>query len=171
MARRARRATQRGTRTWLVWLAWLAIAAIPGIAAASAGEVEWTASAGSDLQLSTAALDLSGSYWWRDLIALDGALVTRWGPRAHDALGARVGLRIALDALTFCPWLGGSVGALWQRQGVALAWRAEAGVSYRPSRSWALHMRAAYEGDCCGPRLLALVGVSWFGGGASELDF
>jgi len=161
-----------GTATrWGVALLLAATISLPRSARASAGEVEWTGTAGSDLTLSTAALDVGASYWWRDLIALDAAIVGRTRPAARDAIGARLGVRAALDALTFCPWLGASAGAAWQPGGVSLLWRAEAGVSYRPARSWALHARTAMESDCCGRRVLWLLGASWFGGGASDLDF
>lgn len=168
---RSRRCPPAFAPVWALLLVLSLAVLAPTTAQASAGEVEWTGTVGSDLNLSTAAVDVGASYWWRDLIALDAALVGRLGPRMRDAGGARLGVRVALDALTFCPWLGASAGAVWQRQGFAALWRAEAGVSYRPARSWALHGRIAYEADCCGSRLLWLVGASWFGGGASDLDF
>ncbi len=151
----------------------------PGIANAAQGEREVFVAAGVDTGLERLGLDLGGSHWWRDLLALDAAIDVRFGlaGRVQDTagVGARLGVRAALDALTYCPWLGVSGGAGFSRAGVGWLARAEAGVHFRPNRTYSLHVRAALrlEGveGALDQRWMLLVGASRWTGGAGDLDF
>lgn len=172
--RRARKARRRTGGAWqtvaLLALLW----APPRDAAAGQGERELHIGGGGDIGLSAAALDVGASWWWRDLFPLDAAASARWDATRGVRAGARLGLRAALDALTWCPWLGASAGGVWQPSAAAplsLLVRAEAGAHYRPQRRWAAHLRVAWERDGDSASVWLLAGVSWFSGGAADLDF
>ncbi len=157
----------------------LCLLAAPRAAGAAQGERELWVAAGVDAGLDRLGVDLGASHWWRDLVAVDAALDLRLGLgaplRDTAGVGARLGARVALDALTYCPWLGVSGGAGLSRAGVGWLGRAEAGVHFRPHRDYSLHLRVALrlEGvaGVLDQRWMVLIGASRWTGGAGDLDF
>lgn len=165
---------RRRLATALCLAAWL----LPAPALAGAGEHEL----GAGLTLDDArrpGMALSGLWWWTDLVGAGAVLDAAAAPDGASLptrIAARGEVRVAIDALTWVPWLEAGVG--WathpQTWDHGLLLRAGAGVAWRGSRAYSLQLRVAWERAALlrgGDTLQLLIGVAWHRGGAGELDF
>ena len=127
---------------------------------------------------SRVGLAASSTWWWTDLVgfgvAVDGSL-------AHDAatlpdrVAVRGDVRVAIDALTWVPWLEAGAGAAVHTQvgDVGALLRFGAGVAWRRQRELAWLLRLGWERAMLprgGDTLQLFVGVGWYRGGVSDLD-
>ncbi len=161
-----------------VLLACAAALALPARdACAGAGEHEIAGGLLFD-SASRFGLAVSSTWWWTDLVgfgvALDGSL-------AHDAatlpdrVAARADVRVAIDALTWVPWLELGAGAAVHPQvgEVGGLLRFGAGVAWRRQRNLAWLLRLGWERALLprgGDTLQLFVGVGWYRGGVADLD-
>lgn len=122
---------------------------------------------------------LSSAWWWSDLVAfgaaLDGSFTVADATLPHR-LAARGEVRVAIDALTWVPWLelGAGYGVHPEVWSGGLLLRAGAGVAYRSSRAFSWQARVAWERLAVnrgGDTLQLCIGFAWHRGGAGTLDF
>lgn len=147
-------------------------------ARASTGERELAASLLADGSGRVGAA-LSSAWWWSDLVAfgaaLDGSFTVAEATLPHR-LAARGEVRVAIDALTWVPWLelGAGYGVHPEVWTGGLLLRAGAGVAYRSSRAFSWQARVAWErltANRGGDTLQLCIGIAWHRGGAGTLDF